>query len=243
MNSPVTDHYDRLLGPVYSWMIGELESADARADAELTAVGLPRATRGYAIDLGAGFGLHAVPLARRGYRVLALDSCEALLQELKARAGALPIETCSADLLRFCEHTQSVADVILCMGDTLTHLPDVASVEALLTAVATSLRPGGVFVATFRDYASSALQGNERFILVRQDHERLLTCFLEYAPGFVRVHDLLHERTAQGWELKVSSYPKLRLAAPRVIHSLEALGFVVRREAGSGGMARLVAQR
>jgi hypothetical protein len=44
---------------------------------------------------------------------------------------------------------------------------------------------GGLFAATFRDYVSAPLQGDARFILVRSDHERLLTCFLEYADTTV----------------------------------------------------------
>jgi hypothetical protein len=36
-----TEHYAHHLGPVYSWMVGDLEAASARAAAELDALGLP----------------------------------------------------------------------------------------------------------------------------------------------------------------------------------------------------------
>src|SRR5690349_17523077 len=109
------------------------------------------------------------------------------------------------------------------MGDTLTHLPDPSSVEQLFSAVAESLTQNGMFVATFRDY-TSPLTGQQRFIPVRSDADRILTCFLEYAPGYVDVHDLLHERDGGAWQLRVSAYRKLRLAPAWVSDALRRRG-------------------
>jgi 2-polyprenyl-3-methyl-5-hydroxy-6-metoxy-1,4-benzoquinol methylase len=242
VNVTVSDHYQRLLGPVYSWMVGDLEAATARADAELDAIGLPPIATGIAVDLGAGFGMHTLPLARRGYEVLAIDTYEPLLQELRSRAGSLAIHTVNADLLDLRSYVSRPAHVILCMGDTLTHLPDAAAVDSLFAAVAAALSPGGLFVATFRDYVSTPLRGDERFILVRSDENRILTCFLEYSDKTVLVHDVLHERVAAKWQLRLSSYSKLRLAPERVVKALTSHGFSVHREAGLSGMIRIVAR-
>ena len=125
------------------------------------------------------------------------------------------------------------------MGDTLTHLPSQASVATLFREVAASLRPGGVFAATFRDYATAPLRGDSRFILVRGDGERVLTCFLEYADTTVTVHDLLHQRENGAWQLRVSSYPKLRLAPQWAVEQLSSLGLTVQRDATPGGMIRI----
>jgi SAM-dependent methyltransferase len=238
----VSDHYARILGPVYSWMLGEVDAAIARADAELDAIGLPSNATGTAVDLGAGFGMHSLPLARRGYKVTAIDTYEPLLQELRSRAGALTIRTVNADLLDLRIHVAQPADVILCMGDTLTHLPDEASVDSLFSCVAATLTPGGLFVTTFRDYASAPLQGDGRFIPVRSDANRILTCFLEYADKTVQVHDVLYERVADNWQMRLSSYAKLRLSPESVMKALASHGFSVRREVGLGGMVRVVAR-
>jgi SAM-dependent methyltransferase len=242
MKSPVIEHYENLLGPVYSWMVGDLEAATARADDELGVIGLGANATGCAVDLGAGFGMYSLPLARRGYEVVAIDSCRPLLRELIARVGTLAVRAIAGDLLDFRDFVTRPADVILCMGDTLTHLPDIASLESLFTSVAASLAPDGLFVAAFRDYVSMPLQEDGRFILVRSDENRILTCFLEYSDATIRVHDVLHERAAEGWQMRVSSYPKLRLAPESVISSLASRGFSVRRETGLGGMVRVVAR-
>jgi SAM-dependent methyltransferase len=233
-------HYETHLAPIYSWMLGDIEAAFARSAAELEELRLPPAAAAVAVDLGAGLGLHAVALANRGFNVTAIDSSEVLLDQLRARCAALPIVAINADLEDFQDFVQRQPAVIVCMGDTLTHLPSFAAVEKLLAAVAASLAPGGVFAATFRDYATKALEGNQRFILVRADQRRILSCFLEYSQDFVTVHDVLTEQQDGAWQQRVSSYPKLRLVPEWVAAKLIAHGLEVHRGATQSGMVRIV---
>jgi 2-polyprenyl-3-methyl-5-hydroxy-6-metoxy-1,4-benzoquinol methylase len=235
-------HYKTHLGPVYSWMLGDLEAAFARSAAEVDDLPLP-AARGVAIDLGAGLGLHAVPLAQRGFEVVAIDNCQSLLDDLHSRRGSLPIAIHHADLVDFRRFLPKQAQVIVCMGDTLTHLPALSSVESLLAAVGAALPQGGVFAATFRDYATRRLEGEQRFILVRADADRIMTCFLEYGDHQVSVHDLLHEKEDGRWRQTISSYPKLRLAPEWAASKLSELGFSVKRDTAPNGMARIVATK
>lgn len=129
------------------------------------------------------------------------------------------------------------------MGDTLTHLRDQSSVEALFEDAASSLRPGGVFVATFRDYVTTELKNAARFIPVRSDDERILTCFVEYADNTVTVHDLLHQLERGSWRLHAGSYRKLRLAPQWVEQQLRTLGMAVVCDRVPGGMVRVVARK
>lgn len=240
--SSVPDHYAQLLAPIYLWMAGGAEAALAAGSAELEALGLPLRPGDEVVDLGAGFGLHAIPLARRGARVTAIDASEELLRTLERLAGELPIRRVRADLRDFAEHVTTAPAAILCMGDTLVHLPDVESVERLVRQAARALAPDGAFVITLRDH-STPLTGEQRFLPVRSDADRILTCFLEYEPEHVVVHDVVHERGAAGWSMRVSAYRKLRLSPAWLVLRLEAEGLAVRREAGVRGMVRLVAQR
>jgi 2-polyprenyl-3-methyl-5-hydroxy-6-metoxy-1,4-benzoquinol methylase len=233
-------HYRTLLGPVYSWMLGDLDAAFARGAAEIASLPLP-AARGVAVDLGAGLGLHALPLAQCGFAVVAVDTSSVLLDELRSRRGSLTIALEHADLLEFRRFLPGQAQVIVCMGDTLTHLPTPSRVESLLIEVAAALPRGGVFAATFRDYASVELHGEQRFILVRADEARILTCFLEYQDHQVMVHDLLHEKQDGRWRQAISSYPKLRLAPAWVMSELSELGFSVNRDVTPSGMVRVAA--
>src|SRR5262245_13847504 len=239
----VRQHYDHHLGAIYGWMIGDFEAAKAAAREELRAAGISAGAGRRAIDLGAGPGVHAIVLADEGYAVTAIDSCAELLDELRANAGGRSIRCAHDDLLRFREYCDGPVHVVLCMGDTLTHLESLASVEALFAGVAEVLAPGGVFVATFRDYASNVLEGNARVIPVRQAKSRILTCFLEYGETTVTVHDLLHQWTDGGWTLRVSSYPKLRLSPEWARSALERLGLAASLDPGPRGLIRLFAIR
>jgi trans-aconitate methyltransferase len=240
MQTAAARHYETHLAPIYSWMLGDIEAAFARSAAELLELRLPPAAAAVAVDLGAGLGLHTMALAKRGFSVTAIDSSQVLLDELRSRCAALPIVAINADLSDFRDFVKRQPAVILCMGDTLTHLPSFQAVEKLLAAVAETLAPGGVFAATFRDYATKALEGHQRFILVRADERRILTCFLEYSQEFVTVHDVLHQLDDGEWRQRVSSYPKLRMAPEWVAARLIALGLEIRRGVGPNGMVRIV---
>jgi len=235
----VLDHYENLLAPVYLWMAGGADAAFALGQSDLDPV--LRSGR-FAIDLGAGFGMHTIPLARAGWRVLAIDASPILIRQLSAFAEGLSVASNDGDLLHFAEHltVDERADLILCMGDTLTHLESIDAVEALSRLVAGRLAPTGRFVATFRDYTRLP-SGDARFIPVRADEHRILTCFLEECDGFVRVHDLLHERAAGAWTTKVSSYRKLRLAPEAVRQIFLTAGLRATVQPGPRGMVRLVA--
>jgi SAM-dependent methyltransferase len=237
----VAEHYERVLSPVYSWMAGGVDAALAAGKAEIDSLALELPPGALVVDLGAGFGMHAIPLARAGARVIAVDSSAHLLGELARAAAGMPITTIQDDLLSFRSHLKEKAAGVLCMGDTLTHLPEHTNVDFLVQEVAEALVPGGRFVLSFRDYTET-LQDVRRFIPVRSDERRILMCFLEYEEDTVVVNDVLHERRGDEWETRVSSYRKLRLSPERVLGSLESFGFEARQEPGVRGMLRIVAR-
>lgn len=233
----VANHYETHLAPIYLWMAGGIEHALSLGASDVSQF-LERP--GYAVDLGAGFGMHSIPLAKSGYRVLSVDTSRQLLNDLLKYSSGLDVTAVEADLLDFSIHMSGAADLILCMGDTLTHLPDTRHVEELFQRVAKSLRSGGQFVATFRDYRELPT-GDQRFIPVRSDAERILTCFLEEKPEHFVVHDIVHERVQDAWVTKVSSYEKLRLSPSTVTRAAEAAGMRCHVEPGPRGMLKVLA--
>lgn len=244
MSNTVTEHYANHLAPIYSWMIGDFEAACSGADAFYAEIGLPVGNGRLAVDLGCGHGVHAIPIARRGYRVVALDTSTHLLDELKSVAGELPIRIISADLMEFAAYLDiENASLIACMGDTLTHLPSVDAVDSLIHDAVRSLTPDGLFVLSFRDYATHELKGSERFIPVRSDEDRIHTCFLDYRKETVLVHDIVHSRVDSSWQTSVSAYPKLRLQPGQVLATAETCGAMLIHRSADRGMLRFAFRR
>ena len=241
-NASVSSHYENLLAPIYAWMMGGAGKSIARGQEELSEAGLLDGRIRYAVDLGAGFGMHAIPLSRAGALILAIDSSALLLQELNTLAGGAGVEVVRDDLRHFTRHLCGRPDLVLCMGDTLAHLPDRSSVTTLMADVAGHITTGGRFLVSFRDY-STAREGEDRFLSVRNEKERLLTCFLEYEADTVRVHDILHEVRDGAWQMRVSPYRKLRLTAEWVWVQLERFGFTVTTIPGPGGLVRFLGRQ
>ncbi|MER7792717.1 class I SAM-dependent methyltransferase [Streptomyces sp. NPDC097640] len=240
------EHYDDLLAEHYTWMLGgDIETAAAAQAELLRELGLfaHPDEEAAAVDLGCGPGPQTLALARLGFAsVTAVDTSAALLDELlehARRSGtAQAVRPVHGDIREALPRLApgSVAAVV-CMGDTLPHLPDRTDVQELITSVAKRLRPGGSFVATYRDLTHELL-GPDRFIPVRSTEDRILTCFLDYLDeDTVQVHDLLHTRRDDTWHLKTGSYPKLRLSSEWLTTQCHAAGLHVRRnEAGPRGL-------
>lgn len=241
----MTLHYDQFLAAHYTWMFGAPYAALVDEQVDLlrqAGVAEPIGT-GVAVDLGCGSGFQSVALARLGYpAVLAVDSSAKLLAELRDHAERHPaIRTVHGDLSQVAADLGAdTVELAVCMGDTLTHLPDLASVTRLFTDLHTALAPGGRLVLTFRDL-TAPLTGTDRFIPVHADTDTILTCFLEYEPDTVTVHDLLHRRTTQpAWTLSTNSYRKLRLAPEWVTDELAAAGFTAVQRASAPRRMTLV---
>lgn len=234
----VEHHYETLLAPVYTWMVGGAKNAFDLGHADIQNF-LPPGR--LAVDLGAGFGMHAIPLARLGWQVVAIDSSPLLLGQLAQSAQNLPISAHCADMLDFASYLPSATrpDLIICMGDTLAHLPSTDALVRLASRVGEQLAPNGRFMATFRDYANLPV-GNARFIPVRADDQRILTCFLEDAGDHVVVHDLLHEREDGEWRTTVGSYRKLKRIRQAAMDAFRAAGMRPSLEPAPRGMVRLI---
>ena len=147
-----------------------------------------------------------------------------LLAELERHAGSLKVETVCADLVTFRSHAHEPLELVVCMVDTLLHLDSEDVVQGLFRDVFAALEPDGTFIATFRDF-SVAAEDLDRFISVRNDERMVFTCFLEFEPEKVKVHDLVYRRVDGRWDFAKSYYRKLRLSTAWVVSTLRAVGF------------------
>jgi 2-polyprenyl-3-methyl-5-hydroxy-6-metoxy-1,4-benzoquinol methylase len=222
----VREHYERLLAEYYSWMSGGFTQRLQQNQKFFRSHHLRPAHSGIAVDLGAGCGFQSIPLSQIGFSVIAIDASKKLLAELRQHAQGLAIKTINDDLLNFNRYCPNRIELVICMGDTLTHLSTRRTSRDLLQKIFRALETGGRLILSFRDF-SVELTGLDRFISVRNDADVIFTCFLEYEKNHVKVHDIIYQRTHDRWELKTSFYKKIRIAPQWIKEVLQALGFFI----------------
>eukprot|EP01064_Diplonema_japonicum_P020673 TRINITY_DN3025_c7_g1_i1.p1 TRINITY_DN3025_c7_g1~~TRINITY_DN3025_c7_g1_i1.p1 ORF type:complete len:244 (+),score=63.31 TRINITY_DN3025_c7_g1_i1:59-790(+) len=238
-------HYEELLAPVYEWMVGDFALQTEAFGALLTEHGIvPSSDSKQAVDLGAGHGVQSVAMARAGYKVTAVDFNETLLASLKQHAEGLPVVTHLGDIKLFSQFPcEGPFGLVVCAGDTLTHLDTVGEIECLVTDIAKALAPKGTAVLTFRDY-SEAPEGGLLVIPVKQDTTRKFTCRLNYSEANkVTVTDTVEELGPSGWVERHSSYKKVRVSPERVVEMLAGCGLKVTHPPPVRGMHVVVAQK
>jgi SAM-dependent methyltransferase len=141
-----------------------------RAFAEFSVVPIRRV-----LDLGCGTGGHAIPLAGRGYKIVAVDRSPEMLAA--ARDKAAKADVAISFLLDDVSASRPMAlwDAALMMFNVLGYQSSPAKVTAALAAVRRALRPGGLFVFDFWRASAVNLEAPvQRWKIVEQGGARLL---------------------------------------------------------------------
>jgi 16S rRNA G527 N7-methylase RsmG len=238
----VEQHYADVLSEVYSWMFGGFEAGVAKNVEFFEQHHITPRGSATAIDLGAGCGFQSIPLARRGFSVTAVDLDRKLLDELIAHIGANAVSTVQDDLLNFDRYTEGRVELVVCMTDTVAHLRSKDEVQTLFKKVLAALEDRGRLILTFRDLSHELVE-LDRFLPVRSDDNTIFTCFLEYEPETVKVHDLVYRREGRQWRLYKSFYRKLRLSHEWVSDKLSAAGFHEMETSVDHGFVTVIASK
>ena len=237
----VKEHYDKLLAPYYSWICGGCELKFEENQNYFQSHGIRPALSRVAVDLGAGSGFQSIPLSQAGFKVFAVDLSHDLLTELTSHAEGLSIVTIEDNLLNFTEHIPRNIELIVCMGDTITHLQTLDEVQILLEDACRVLEDNGCLILGFRDLTTE-LRNLERFIAVRSGSKKIFTCFLEYGKNHVKVHDIIHEKAGDHWVMKKSYFRKLRISPQWMHDCLLKAGFKIENIDTDNEMITIIAR-
>jgi 2-polyprenyl-3-methyl-5-hydroxy-6-metoxy-1,4-benzoquinol methylase len=243
MISSVQDHYDQFLAAHYTWMSGGHVLQGEKNLKVLSEFGLAAPRAGKALDLGCGSGYQSLALATLGFSVIAVDTSQPLLDELRSLAADKSItvvrgDMCSSETYK----CYAPFDAIICMGDTLLHVPSREHVKHLFEDMFIHNRSGGKLLLSFRDL-SIELKGIDRAIPVRLDKQIQMATFLEYTQSHVRVHDMLFTQQDGKCQMKTSAYQKLRLSGNEAAAMLAQTGFINVKKTVDQGLTIIAAEK
>jgi SAM-dependent methyltransferase len=112
----------------------------------------PEAAR--VLDVACGIGTQTLPLAARGFRLVARDLSPAAVARLLREADArkLVVDAAVADMRQVGSSVSGTFDVVLAFDNSVPHLLSDDDLLAAFQEFLAVLRAGGVFLCSVRDY-------------------------------------------------------------------------------------------
>ena len=183
--------YDELAGQYarlyFDWQ-AETKSQAAILDRIFSGCGFDRKAR--VLDCACGIGTQTIGLAALGYSVTASDISEGELAEAKARAeeNGVGIRFAHGDFCALSETFSEQFDIVIAMDNALPHMLTAEALAEAVGSITGRLRPGGLFVASIRDYDS------------------LLLTKPPYSPPYIHKTDKGQRLSFQTWEWQDENY-------------------------------------
>jgi len=106
------------------------------------------------LDCACGIGTQAIGLAELGYPVTGSDLSEGALDQARIRAAKHGVEIpfARADFCALEETFSEQFDIVIAMDNALPHMLTEESLAAAIESIINQIAPGGMFVASIRDY-------------------------------------------------------------------------------------------
>mgnify|MGYP005632403905 CR=1 FL=1 len=172
---------------------------------------------GRILDAACGTGQHTLALAQAGYQTAGSDLSAGMVEQARANGAQLglnvPFEAAGFEDLA-AVYTPSLLfpfDALLCLGNSLPHVPDAAALGRALSNFAACLRPGGLLLLQNRNF-DAVMAGRQRFMepqFHRQDdREWLFVRFYDFLPdGMIDFHVLTLHRASRAadWQQQAGS--------------------------------------
>jgi glycine/sarcosine N-methyltransferase len=186
------------------------------------------------LDAACGTGVHAIAFARRGLRSAGADLSPAMIERARenARAAAVHVDFKVAAFGELAGKFAEPFDAITCLGNSLPHLIDDASLAACLADFASLLRPGGVLVIQNRNY-DRLLRERQRFMPLasREDGEgetlflRITGFPADAASESIELTIVTLRKQGGSWSQSVKSTPLRAMRRSSLERALSAAGF------------------
>jgi glycine/sarcosine N-methyltransferase len=187
------------------------------------------------LDAACGIGTQAIGLARRGHAVTGSDNSPAAIERARREAAArhLQIPFYTADLRDLSAVRGDTFDAVLIADNALAHLLSEADLRQAALSVAGKLQPGGLLLASIRDYdrlaaERPAFQGPALYM--DAGRRRIVHQIWDWTgERHYHLHLYITRETAGGWESLHFAAPFHAVSKAAVSAALEQAGFTALR--------------
>ena len=205
-----------------------------------------RSREGIVLELGCGSGELTRELTAAGHRVIATDASPAMLD--LARGHAPAAEDIRALVLP--RDPLPPADAVVSVGHGLSYLPDEHAIDQAVTAIARTLRPGGLLAIDICDLDYGAARHDAPPAAHVHDDWAIITRFSLPAPNrFVRQITTFVRSGGGSWRRDDETHHNVLIDTARVPGLLAAEGIQVKVTSAFGteqlpaGLRVLIGQR
>ena len=149
------------------------------------------AGQGPVLELGIGTGRVALPLRELGIDVHGVDRSEAMVRQLRAKAGGAGVPVTIGDFAEV--PVAETFSLVFLAGGTFAELPDQADQVRCFANAAARLGPGGLFVLDA--HVPEALAAATGPDIVAEGDDHLVLCYRQLDPSTQRYrsHYVIHE--------------------------------------------------
>jgi SAM-dependent methyltransferase len=195
------------------------------------------------LDAACGTGMHAIELARRGYRAAGADYSQGMVEtaRMNAKTSSVKVLFKQAGFMEirdsFKKEDIFPFDAITCFGNSLPHLNRQTEINEALADFAACLRPGGMLVLQNRNF-DAVLARRERWIgpqsCTENGNDWLFLRFYDFdLDGLITFNIVRLKREAGAeWKQAVSTVRLYPLIKEELLQMLEETGFVEVRSYG-----------
>ena len=184
------------------------------------------------LDFGAGTGRISLPLAKAGYCVTAVDSCEEMIEQLKRKDVGNLVDTIVSTMEDF--QSEESFDLVLCVFTVLIYLLDEIQLGKAMDSAYESCKCGGYMLM---DIPSRGIFSGNQF---ENDGVKRKIKVEEIKDGLFQYDELIKIENGAGEDVTYQdSFPIKYWEPAKILHLLEKKGFKMEEElsgyfAGSG---------
>ena len=180
------------------------------------------------LDVACGTGGHAITLAARGYRVAGVDLDETMIARAALKEAGANVTFSVGDMSRLELPHSGLFGCLYCIGNSIVHLPDRATVASTLRGFAERLVEGGTLIVQIVNFDRFLARGIVELPPLEREEEGV-TFLRRYdfdrTAQTVSFRGELIQRSKEGVTSSVQRTPLLVLKSADLAGMVDAAGF------------------